>query len=99
MVYKLSLLKRAELDLEEILAYKAQYYAGTADAFLTALEKTLNGISGNPLMYPAYDNNPRYRRAVVEDYLLFYRVEKEASVVQVYRILHGRRDLRKFLMK
>ncbi len=99
MGYKISVLRRAERDLDSILAYKAQFYDGTADVFLTALDITLNAISDNSLMYPVYENNPIYRRAVIDEYLLFYRVFEKSHEVRIYRVLHGKRDLSRFLFK
>ena len=91
------LLKLAERDLEKILEYKAKFYAGTAGRFIDELEKVLDDIAEFPLMYQAYENNPRYRRAIVNEYLLFYRVFEKSQSVRVYRILHGKRDLGKQL--
>ena len=93
MSYNLKLLKRAERDIGEILEYKADFYAGTADRFISELEKVLDRIAENPFVYQVYENNPRYRRAVVGDYLLFYRVFEKTRQARVYRVLHSKRDI------
>ena len=91
------LLKLAERDLEEILEHKSQFYPGTAGRFIDALEKVLDNITEHPLMYQVYENNPHYRRAIVDEYLLFYRVFDDSKKTRVYRILHGKRDLTKLV--
>ena len=93
----MAFLKRAEKDLDEILSYKAKFYAGTADRFLDELEAVLDNIAGNPHVYQVYIHNDRYRRAVVMDHLLFYRVHEKPHTVKVYRVLHGKRDIEKYL--
>ena len=91
------LLKLAERDVEDILEHKAMYYPGTTGRFIDDMEKVLDNISQYPLMYPVYENNPRYRRATINEYLLFYRVFNDSRNVRVYRILHSKRDLTKFI--
>jgi plasmid stabilization system protein ParE len=97
MDYKIpKLLKRAENDLDEILTRKAELYAGTADRFIIELEKRLDNIAANPYMYQSYINNHRYRRAVLDEYLLFYRIIEETQEIKIYRVLHSKKDLRKY---
>ena len=99
MESKPKLLKLAERDLEGILEYKSMLYPGTAGRFIDELEEVLDNIAEFPLMYPVYENNPRYRRAIVNEYLLFYQVVDKKPKVRVCRILHGKRDLIKLLSK
>ena len=87
------LLKLAERDLDEILEYKSLFYPGTAGRFIEDFEDVLDNITTFPFMYPVYENNPRYRRVVINEYLLFYRVLDDKQSVRVYRILHGKRDI------
>ncbi|MCL2081292.1 MAG: type II toxin-antitoxin system RelE/ParE family toxin [Oscillospiraceae bacterium] len=97
MGYDVFILKRAEKDLEEILTYKAGFYAGTAGRFIDELENVLEFVSGNPYVYRTYAQDARYRRAVVEDYLLFYKVYENPRAVKIYRVLHGKRQIEKYL--
>ena len=53
-------------------------------------------VSTMPYMYPQYDLNPKYRKAVIKyDYLVFYQIEiiscKERA--RIYRVLHGMQDI------
>ena len=97
MDYKLIILKQAEKDLDEILDYKSKFYAGTADRFMDELEKRFDNIAGNPYICQKYIHDNRYLRAVVMDYLLFYRVIDKTHTVKVYRILHGKRNIDTYL--
>ena len=56
----------------------------------------LDNITTMPYMYPEYDQNPKYRKAVVEyDYLVFYQIEQieNKDRARIFRVLHGKRDI------
>jgi addiction module RelE/StbE family toxin len=91
--YSVDLLRRAEADLDEICEYLSQFYPGTVGRFLTALEQALDNAAHNPMMYQAYEWDASYRRIVVQDYLVFYKVDESAKQVKVYRVLHGKRNI------
>ncbi|GHV07748.1 hypothetical protein FACS189485_18480 [Spirochaetia bacterium] len=96
-VYELKLLKRAAADIENICRYLSQFYPGTAGRFLDALEQSLDGLTQNPYMYAAYERNKTYHRAIVQDYLVFYKIFKSSKAIRVYRVLHGKRNIEYFL--
>jgi plasmid stabilization system protein ParE len=48
-------------------------------------------------MYEIYQEDTFFRRAVVENYLVYYNVAETEDIVRIYRILHGSRDLRHYL--
>ena len=53
-------------------------------------------------MHEIYQDDTFFRRAVVDDYLVFYNVdeiEEIEEIVGIYRILHGSKDLRHYLNK
>ena len=97
MAYDISILKRATNDLDEILNNMATQYPGTASRFISELERVLTNIAENPKLYQVYTNNTQYHRAVIGDYLLFYRIFEESNSVRVYRVLHGKRDIKALL--
>lgn len=46
-----------------------------------------------PEMYPVYESNPEYRAAVlIYDYAVFYKIDEEKNAINVYRVLHSRRN-------
>ena len=97
MDYKVVMLNKAERDLCEILDYKTQFYPGTADRFIDEFKKKRESIAENPYMYQVYIHNKKYRRAIVLDYLMFYRVFDQSNIVRIYRILNGKIDLNKYI--
>ena len=97
MAYSVKILKRATNDLDEILNNMATQYPGTASRFINDLERVLANIAENPKLYQVYSSNPQYHRAIISDYLLFYRIFEESKNVRVYRVLHGKRDIKTLL--
>jgi addiction module RelE/StbE family toxin len=97
MIYEVKLLKRAVEDIDTICRYLAQFYPGTAGRFLDNLEQAMDGLAHNPYMYAGYEHNKLYRRMIVQDYLVFYRIFKTGKTVRIYRVLHGKRNIGAFL--
>jgi plasmid stabilization system protein ParE len=95
--YSVDLLSTAENDLDEICLYLSQFYPGTVDRFLEDFGKALDYASDNPKMYQTYDLNKAYRRIVVGNYLVFYKIDEAEKRMKVYRVLHGKRNLPEFL--
>jgi plasmid stabilization system protein ParE len=97
MAYEILLLKRAVKDIDEICLYLSQFYPGTVGRFLDSLEKGFENLAMNPQMYAEYFGNRKYRRMVVQNYLVFYRIFDNSRCVRVYRILHGKQDVSSFI--
>ncbi len=89
--YTIRFLRAAEDDLSEIVNYIAADRPSAADALATKIEKNLNYLSKNPQLgrIPNEEELMRlgYRYLVVQNYLIFYIIEKQ--VIYVHRILHG----------
>ena len=92
--YAIRLLRIAEDDLNEIVMYVASERPVAAEALASKLEKNLALLSNHPHLgrVPKEEELARlgYRYLVVENYLIFYRIEENA--ILVHRILHGARD-------
>jgi plasmid stabilization system protein ParE len=97
MTFEVRLLKRAVGDIEDICGYLSQFYPGTVGRFLVDLEQRLDDLAVHPFMYEEYRENKAYRRMVVDNYLVFYKVFKSGKTIRVYRILHGKRNIEAFL--
>ena len=93
MRYRSRFLKLAEIDLHDVLDYLAGYSLQAAHSFLDNLDKRLSQICEFPKSCEIYRRNPALRRAIIDDYLLFYEADEKAQVVNVYRILHGSRNI------
>ena len=92
-VYEVRLLDLAERDLDEICQYLSGFYPGTPGKFLDNLEKDFNYLALNPKMYPRYEFNTEYRKMASGNYLVFFKTDEENSQVNIYRILHEKRDI------
>jgi len=93
VAYEVKLLDLAEKDLDEICQYLSQFYPGTTGRFLDALEKDFDYLTLNPKMYPKYEYSNKYRKMTTGNYLVFYKTDEDNSQVNVYRILHEKRNI------
>ncbi|MDP4159429.1 MAG: type II toxin-antitoxin system RelE/ParE family toxin, partial [Bacillota bacterium] len=85
----------AEKDLTEILDYIQIDNPTTALNFLDIIDKAISKLA----YFPYLGHTPKdqrlillkYRMLEVENYLVFYVVLDEEEVVEIRRILHGKR--------
>lgn len=98
MNYNLVITKSAEKDLADILQYISKDLSApkAANDLLDDILKCYNNISLNPLMYALCDNDrlksKKYRKAVIKNYIMFYRVDEEKRIIYIMRFVYGRRD-------
>ena len=97
MKYKLIFLPQAHTDAKEVRKYLSQYYAGTAGKFFALLKKRINILSTSPYICEQYSERPSYRKLIVKDYLVFYKVYDDQKKIEIHRILHGSRDIERYL--
>ena len=84
--YELDYLPDADQDLEGISEYLSQFYESTFPNFMLALHRQIGNLRAMPNMGMRYK---RFRRLVVSDYLVFYKVDDEKRLVTICAILHG----------
>ena len=89
MNYEVDYLPDAAQDLEEISAYLSQFYESTFPNFLSALKKQIESLKMMPHIGMMHRS---FRRLVVSDYLVFYKVDDANRLVTICAILHGARD-------
>ena len=88
------ILKLARDDLRDIHEYLSEFGETPQKKFRESFEKFCNQVEDTPYLYSQYEQNPKYRRAVIEyDHLVFYQVEEGSERVKVYRVLHGKRNI------
>lgn len=98
MSYKLVVSKPAEKDLADILQYISKDLSApkAASDFLDEVLKCYDNVSANPLMYALCDNdrlkNKKYRKAIIKNYIMFYRVDETSHTIYIMRFIYGRRD-------
>ena len=97
MTYKIKYLPLAVQDLNEIARYLSGFYPQTASRVLKEMRDKITKLSDNPKMCEIYRLDPAYRRMVVDQYLVFYRVNDETKVVEIHRVLRGSWNLLQYL--
>jgi toxin ParE1/3/4 len=84
---------KAKLDLFEIYSYLADLNESAAERLMSRVNEKLERLSRFPFIgreRPEF--GPRLRSIVVADYVVFYSIEKEITVMPV---IHGRMDLQR----
>ena len=92
MTYKIKYLPLAVQDLNDIARYLSGFYPKTASRVLKELREKIT-----PKMCEVYRLDPAYRRMVVDQYLVFYRVNDENRIVEIHRVLRGAWNLPQYL--
>ena len=98
MTFEVKYSERAINDLDEIIGYISDKLFGpkSAEKFYEAVKEKLELLSEYPYMYPLYhDDKLRsegYRFAVIGNYLMFYLVDDDSSIVNIARILYRKLD-------
>ena len=96
-MYRLYISDRAERDLDHIIAYIAEKLAAPLAAadFADAVYDCYNNLESDPFIYEqcrdAMLKKEGYRRAVIKNYILVYKINEEAKTVTVYRFFTGGR--------
>lgn len=87
--YKIRILQSADKDLDNMLEVLSEYSPNAAlkkyDSIMSGIEK----LKEFPLICEVYSHRKVYRRMVVDDYLVFYKVNEKQRTVNIYRILYG----------
>ena len=97
MKYQIRFLSDAGTDWDDIRAYLSQFYESTATTFFRLLKQKIAQLKDFPYSCPVYEDDPDYRRLVVGDYLVFYRVNESDKLVEIHRIFHGARNIKQCL--
>ena len=97
MTYKIKYLPLAVQDLNEIARYLSGFYPKTASRVLKELREKFTKLGDTPKMCEVYLPAPAYRRMVVDQYLVFYRVNEESKIVEIHRVLRGAWNLPQYL--
>lgn len=97
---RIVMLNSASQDLRDIVAYISQFSKKSAldqyDQIITKIDRLKDFPELYGLYKPGRFDMP-YRKLVAGDYLVFYVVNEDE--IQIIRILHGSRDIAKFLPK
>jgi len=99
MAYKVDFSEQAADDLSGIIIYITEELCNPQAAvqFYTAVDEKRGLLREYPYIFPLYHDEKLgaegIRSVVVGNFLMFYVVDDEKSVVSIVRILYGRRDI------
>ena len=97
MSHRIKYMPRAKADLTRIGVYLSQYYRSTAKKFFTLLTEKIKRLKEFPYSCPIYEDAPNFRKLVVSDYIVLYKVIEDTKTVEVHRIFHGSQDISRHL--
>ena len=98
MAYKLRISKDANADINDIVSYMSLELksAQAADAFLDDVEASYRRLVENPFIYAKCDDHllerRGYRKIVIKNYLVLFRIDEENQMVYIVRIVYGGRS-------
>ena len=93
MKYKVRFSPFAKEDKKEIKAYLSKFYPETPRKFTNFLKEHIANLKENPYLYPEYQKNTDYRRMLVGNYIVFYKINDSEKQIDIYRILRASWDL------
>ncbi|NLP31334.1 MAG: type II toxin-antitoxin system RelE/ParE family toxin [Clostridiales bacterium] len=102
-MYKLVVSALAYQDLDSTISYIAIQLANptVASDFLNELDKCYSHLINNPMIYPKCNNESLekqgYRKVIIKNYILIYKVDETNKTVIVLRLFYGARDYAKLL--
>ena len=103
MVYSLKITELANQELAEIVQYIAAELSNpdAASRLLDDVDRCYSNLLENPLMYEACRDDrlakTGYRRAVIKNYVMVYRVDEREKIVYIMRFFYGKRDYEKII--
>jgi len=96
--YRVDISEPAESDLRDIVRYIASQLSAPISALnmMGLLEEAMTGLSDLPQRCPLVADERLsqlgYRKLNVKKYVVFFSIDEKNKVVDVERILYGRRD-------
>lgn len=103
MAYKPIVSKEVHIDIDDIVNYIAVELSNpdTATSFLDDVDRSYHKVIDNPHMY-SFCNDVRlkidgYRKIVIKNYLILYRIDDEKKFVIVVRIIYAGRNYTELL--
>ena len=95
--YTLRYLDTLDSEIVAIEEYMERQFASPSLVLTPIFDQIERHLPTSPYMYPAYQDDLRYRKMVVEKYLVLYMVNEESQAVEIHHILHGMRNIKQIL--
>ena len=98
MDYNVVVTRIAEIELDDIVIYISEHLENrqAATDFLREVEVCYVRLTDNPFMYKECEDinlkKEGYRKAVINNYVMIYRVDEINKKVYIMNFFYGRRD-------
>jgi hypothetical protein len=93
-VYRLKYLPSFDIDFAIAEDYLYEHSPPACDKFTRAVTEKMATLPENPFIYPVYHLDDRFRLMVLSyQYLCFYRVDEDAGMIAVHRLIRSMRDI------
>lgn len=102
-MYKLEYQPIAQQDMVNIVTYISKVLCNPiaaqrlADAFIAEAEKIRSFPYSTPSYHPIRPLKHEYRKLLVKNYIMFYRVDEKAKLITVARVVYAKSDYGKNL--
>jgi plasmid stabilization system protein ParE len=96
MKYRIEYISTFHADILSVVEFLAEYPMKAARIF-AKIDRAIGNLIEMPEMYPIYQDVPAFRFITVEDYLVFYKVEKQSKIIEIHRLVYGRMDIPKHM--
>ena len=99
MAFRIEFSQQAEYDLNEIVRYMNDelFNPQAAERFYQAVGEKLELLREQPYIFPLYHDEKLsaegYHFVVIDNYLMFYLIDDDTSIVNIARLLYGKRDI------
>lgn len=101
--YRVDVSEPAESDLGDIIRYIASQLSVPMSALrlMELFEEAMEGLAEMPQRYPFVADERLaqmgYRKLPVKNYIIFFSIDEKNKIVDIERILYGRRDWLRFI--
>jgi len=99
MAFRVEFSDQAADDLNEIIRYinDELFNPQAAERFYHAVSEKLELLREQPYIFPLYHDEKLsaegFHFVVIGNYLMFYIIDDDTSVVSIARLLYGKRDI------
>lgn len=100
---KLLITKEAKRDIDEIISYIVNELNNPAAAknLLAKIQSGFDTVSHNPYAFELCQDKRLkecgYRKIVVNNYIIFYKIGANCNIVYIMRVIYGRRNYIDFI--
>lgn len=96
--YKILVSESYQRDLQNIIYYISHNFDAPYSALelLNEIEKTISRLTTVPYCYSLVEDSylrlKEFRKCLVKNYIIFYKIHEQSKTIMIHRILHGRQN-------